>query len=539
MGFNDFWNDRADAANEFLRTGRSRDDSLLARDNTFTAKNNTLEARDFAEATRDNTLNTGADCVSTSSCPSGWGCVNGVCVQLNNGSSGGSNTPGGGGNCDPSEPESPCNSGGPNSCQEKPQCGDTDDEARECCGTRCCSFGSASSSRPGVHCFCGECPPWPGCTSFCDSYLKSNGEVGPGCKEGRDGNSCDGCTECDGNVGGECKPIFIGADCWCAGEECNGANCEKCDTDENSPNFGECALDATNCQQCATITNHVCPCGFAYLGQPVLPPITVCKSYGEGGLLPINLAQQEAARQCDEICNGDGKEDPCKPKTTNATYCTDTGTGTASCPEGSKQTGFLEAGGETCVFCATEDYSDAPDSCKACDCNCHNDCPECQLCGADGTCYPDPTCQADSYTVEAIFNGVHTYFGYAFVGFPVGSIFNCEENVSENEVLFRATGVPLENVGLYEVRSTTGASPHAGVEFCTTCNQVDDKNDTCEGTTACPSTYTVQQVYLNGNPIASTSRFISGCDKFTPQGGSTTWFYKSGQISLRIIPEFN
>ena len=44
-----------------------------------------------------------------------------------------------------------------------------------------------------------------------------------------------------------------------------------------------------------------------------------------------------------------------------------------------------------------EGYSFNEETCscdpsEACDCNCHDDCPECELCGADGKCYPDPAC---------------------------------------------------------------------------------------------------------------------------------------------------
>jgi len=368
---NDFWNSSI-RANEFLRSGVVNDTVRNADDiDTF-----------GTTGSNSGGLDTGASCVSTSQCPSGWGCVNGVCQQLNNGLSGGSSSPGGGGDCDPGNPESPCNSGGPDSCQQTPQCGDTAEEARDCCGTRCCSFGSASSPRPGVHCWCGECPPWPGCTEFCENYLKAYGEVGPGCTEGTSGNSCNSCSECNGGL---CEELPTGvAPCWCEGSECNGEGCESCDIDNESDDFGECAFEADSCQDCATIINHQCPCGV------VLSPVKACKPYGEGGLLAINLAQQEAYRRCTEAC--DGQANPCLPVIDGKTYCTDTGTGVASCPEGSKQTGFLDTGGEQCVFCQTEDYSGLPDSCKECDCNCHDDCPDCQICSINGTCVDDPTC---------------------------------------------------------------------------------------------------------------------------------------------------
>ena len=375
MGLNDFWS-TSQRANDFLRTGSFNDTVRNEGSNTGSW------SRNVGGGGNNNSLSTGSGCTGSSQCPSGWACVDGICQQMGSGGNQQQYSPGGG-DCDPDDPESPCNSGGPGACQQTPGCGD-DSEARDCCGERCCSFGSASSSRPGVNCFCGPCPPWPGCTSFCSSYLKANGVPGPGCTEGRDGNSCDACTECDGNVGGECQPLSIGAPCWCEGEECNGDACQKCETDPESSDYGECSLDAANCQDCATITNYLCPCNVT------LPPVTVCKPYGAGGLLAINLAQQEAARQCQEVCAA--RPDPCAPECTNHTRCTDIGTGVAACLEGETQTGTLEVGGETCVFCEKCDISNLPDSCKECDCNCHLDCPECTFCNASGQCEQDPAC---------------------------------------------------------------------------------------------------------------------------------------------------
>lgn len=502
MGFNDFWNDRADAANDFLNTGVIN--SIVQNSNNFSS--GSLSSPSTGSG--NSGLSTGSNCVSTSQCPSGWGCVNGRCQQLTNGSSTSISSPGRGGNCDPDEPEAPCNSGGPNSCQEQPQCGDTDDQARarDCCGTRCCSFGSASSSRPGISCYCGECPPLPGCTRFCDSYLKANGEVGPGCGEGSGGNSCDGCSECDGNVGGECQPIFIGADCWCEQEgECNSDNCETCVTDEDSPDLGSCRLDESNCQQCATITNHLCPCNI------ILPPITVCKPYGEGGLLPINLAQREAAEQCGEEC--DIKPDPCKPKTTSATYC-----GGVACPEGSTQTGFLEAGGETCVFCSTKDYSDLPDSCKDCDCNCHDDCPNCQLCGADGTCYPDPACEgywAEGVLVQRVDYGVCIQLCSLYPDYSLGQYIFNGLNYSLAASISGQIGV--DDTGLYTQYTGVDGSP----QYCGPAG------------VGAPGAQYYDAFNSDGTKVSSSQFFGSGEQGNCPSPGF--FFYNEKRYSHTII----
>lgn len=375
---NDFWS-TAQRAEDFLNTGFIND---TVRNAGYETRNETRnEARN--ERTEDR-LDRGYTCFSTSQCPSGWGCVGGVCAQLNSGSNDGISTPGGGSDCDPDNPQSPCNSGGPNSCQQTPQCGDDSngrDEARECCNNRCCTFGSASSSRPGVHCFCGDCPDLPGCSSFCDSYLKANGEGGPGCREGFDGNSCGGCTECDN---GECRPITLGAPCYCENSECDAQDCQKCDTDEESLTFGQCLPNPDGCQDCATITNHRCPCGV------VLPPITACVPHGKSGPTAVNTAQDKAATQCEEECDN---LDPCAPLVTTFLQCAGDD-GPATCPPGSTQTGVVEAGGQECAFCKIEDSCSTPASCpeNKIECHCHDDCPDCEFCNSTGSCQREPVC---------------------------------------------------------------------------------------------------------------------------------------------------
>jgi len=415
---NDFW-DTSQRANDFLRTGRTGNagDILRNQNDSFLivdTDDNWVGGAPTGGNGGDN-LGTGSPCTGSTQCPSGWACIDGICQQGGNsgGSGGGGNQgqPGpGGGDCDPDDPESPCNTGGPGSCQQAPGCGDNE-QATDCCGTRCCSFGSSSSSRPGVHCWCGPCPPWPTCSDFCEAYLKANGEPGPGCSEGRDGNSCDSCSYCQG---GQCvKDLPSFTPCWCEGNECNGGNCQKCETDPESRDYGECTLDASNCQQCATITNHKCPCGRLFTGPVVLPPITVCKPYGAGGLLPINLAQQEAARRCNEICSGDDVDpDPCTPKTGLVNRCcfADTGCRNPKCGTGQETVGStVGPDGLGCVTCKVT--FPLPSECEPCDCNCDNDCPNCQLCGADGKCYPDPACEDDEDLMVRVVETQTVYTG--------------------------------------------------------------------------------------------------------------------------------
>lgn len=386
--------------------------------------------------------------------------------------------------CDPDDPNSPCNTGGPGACQQTPNCGDT--EGRDCCGTRCCSFGSASSTRPGVHCWCSECPPWPTCSDFCEAYLKANGEPGPGCAEGRDGNSCDSCSVCES---GECVKDTFSPPCWCEGEGCNTNGCYKCNTDPESFDYGDCEFDGSNCQQCATIRNHMCPCGRLFTGPIILPDITVCKAYGAGGLLPINLAQQKAVEMCNELCKGE-PADPCKPRCSTPVRCTDTGTGVLACKPGETQVGSIESGGEMCLLCEACDYSGLPDSCKECDCNCNDDCPSCQLCGADGTCYPDPACENKffreiAYSQEICDQGYNPFVGCTMADCPANADF------VSTIVAQRDGEVGVDDIG-YQWRQAYKTP----VTNCIYCPNLDDRKLTED---------IVSELYLNGVATGTTT----------------------------------
>ena len=331
---NDFWN-TSSRANNFLETG---------------IVNDTVRNEVNSDGTPANTPATPAPprCTSTSQCAAGYACVNGKCTFMGQGSGSGQQpSPGAGGDCDPQDPNSACNQGGVGACQQEadPCIGAEDaEEGKNCCGTRCCSFGSASSSRPGVHCFCGECPPWPGCTSFCDSYLKTWGKPGPGCDEGFGGNSCNSCTYCDGNVGGECKRIKVNQPCWCAESNCKGP-CERCETEDKpfeGQYLGDCRYDpdTTGCSTCATTLNHKCPkCPV------IIPEERVCVSVSSGQN-PRQLLNQKLAKICEEACKVDK---PCE------------------CPN--------------------------PDpACKQCECNCNTECGPCKICNGNCECVDDPAC---------------------------------------------------------------------------------------------------------------------------------------------------
>jgi len=382
MGLKDFW-DKSDSADNFLRTGKI---------NGLVRNLDSPNIRDLGGGFAQNgsaPLSSNG-CTSSSQCPSGYACVNGECTLMGGGSGsantgGQQSTPGSTAACDPDQPNAPCNKGGRDSCQQTPNCGDTP-EARECCGTRCCSFGSAASSRPGVHCFCGPCPPWPTCTDFCESYLKANGEPGPSCTEGKDGNSCGPCSYCTGS---RCVDEVGGlAPCWCEQNEgsCNTGGCEFCNKET-----GDCEFEASRCRSCAESVNHLCPCSNAQGKQVILGRIRVCTPYGTNPTA-TTLRMSAEAQACQEACSSPGADnDPCTPKTETTTRCG--GEGGPSCQDGETQVGVVEntLTGEACIICETS--KDLPEECEECDCNCSDDCPDCSICSENGTCEPDPACQ--------------------------------------------------------------------------------------------------------------------------------------------------
>ena len=312
-------------------------------------------------------------CFSNSGCPSGYACVGGWCGRADG--SGGPEAPGGQGSgpggrpgqC-PDGPDSPCNNGGPDSCQTTPNCGEVPRED-ECCGQdRCCTFGSLSSFRPGVTCQCGECPT-PSCTSFCDYALKSFGSESADCK----GSSCDTCSECRY---GQCEQITDGtAPCFCSGATACG-DCEKCITDSESINFGDCEFlpYETNCQTCQTSYNYYCGCG-KYLDVPVI----ACVPYGGNAWPEVHA---KAAKLCEGAC------EPRKCEGSSNCFFYDSGdTGMPTCGEGKTQTGVIETDKGICVVCEECE----PDT--ECECSMNSDCGHCEVCGSNCKCQPDTGCE--------------------------------------------------------------------------------------------------------------------------------------------------
>ena len=347
------WPGAADAANDFLAGNTASPQGFVKTDDGVW----------YAPGS------TSTPCTSTLQCPTGYACVGQRCQRADGG--GGSGAPGGQGSgpggtpgqC-PDGPNSPCNTGGPDSCQSAPTCGGKDDE---CCGqSKCCTFGSLSSFRPGVTCQCGECPE-PPCTDFCDFYLKAFGEEGADCKD----RGCDSCSEC---TGGYCEQLDSGAPCFCSGATACG-DCEKCITDSEDFDFGDCEFlpYETNCKDCRTSTNYYCGCG-KYLGS-----VTHCVPYGEN---PWPGLHAKAAKACEGAC----KPPRCKSRS-NCVFYSGGGVGMPTCSEGETQKGVIYTSKGICVLCEECE----PDT--ECECSTNSDCGHCEVCGSDCTCQPDDGCE--------------------------------------------------------------------------------------------------------------------------------------------------
>ena len=384
MGLGNWWKEAASKAEDFLGSGRYNETVLNAPLNYNTSSSNRTGGSGLAGG---GGLSGG--CTSSSQCPAGYACINGVCryMDVGGGATGGSAASAG--DCNGNDPLSPCNQSTPNSCQQSPNCG-SDPQPRDCCGSRCCRFSAA-----GVQCFCGDCPPLPGCNDYCTNYRAANGEDADNCG----GKSCDECSTCNN---GECVPLGSSAPCHCGQDQPCPGDCMKCVTDPESSSLGECRLTPDDCKSCATIYNYRCPCNV------VLPSVTACKPWGASGLTATDLAYAKAASMCQNSICPDPKNDPCAPQCQSRTFCTDTGTGVASCPEGWSQTGTLEAGGNRCVFCQKCSTDSLPESCKDCDCNCHDDCPPCQICNQSGQCVDDPKCKYGTWVFTGTQNNTGT-----------------------------------------------------------------------------------------------------------------------------------
>jgi hypothetical protein len=151
-------------------------------------------------------------CINSSQCGSGFACVNGICVQiqddygfggpcLSGGSDGGSGACGG------------SSAGNVESC--------TTDTPGACGSTGAISGGVGCDEPKPIH-------PWNppsnnSCDGFCDSWGASFGTIHPGC----DGKGCPDCEEC--SIFGECERDSAGS-CKCGSPKPNETiRCYSCD----------------------------------------------------------------------------------------------------------------------------------------------------------------------------------------------------------------------------------------------------------------------------------------------------------------------
>jgi len=366
-------------------------------------------ADEFLKSGRITTALGGTKCSSSTQCASGYKCVGGQCVPVQasggTGGSGGTSSSGGFGgtsNCDGgpdgqnggtsgtggsgcSSP-APIGGGGSTGCTTT-TCGQGTNaygEDSDCCGERCCRyFATGIPSDPiNVNCFCGPCPGTKVklCNQFCAEYYAANGEDAGGCGPEV---KCDECTECAGT--------FEGGGYYCTEKanqpcHCDPNKLEECDicNSDGSVSEGECL-------ECCEIPNY--PCKYGPFS------IKACQPKGTTGLSVCNVAQIEAEKKCQEKAPPDGVPGECIPSCIPKTTPPAPGPcpspdNPLSCPadRDCTWTGCIEAGGEHVTLYTECDYTDLPDSCKECDCNCHNDCKECELCNENCKCEPDPSC---------------------------------------------------------------------------------------------------------------------------------------------------
>lgn len=412
-------------------------------------------ADEFLKSGRIETALGGTRCSSSTQCASGYKCVGGQCVPVQasggTGGSGGTSSSGGFGgtsNCDGgpdgqdggtsgtggsgcSSP-APIGGGGSTGCTTT-TCGQGTNaygEDSDCCGERCCRyFATGIPSDPiNVNCFCGPCPGTTGspcgdgyppcgpglacingkctkvkpCNQFCSEYYAANGEDADGCSpEVR----CDECTECAGT--------FEGGGHYCTEKENQPCHCDPDKLEECDICNSDGSTSPGVCLECCTIQNYDCGCGTAVT-------VEACRERGASGRSQCNLAQDAAAAKCAELC--EIKPDPC------AGICgTKTITGDGPCPEnptppdaddGHTLTlrGCLESLGQHAIFYDDCDFSQAPEQCKQCDCNCHNDCKECELCNENCKCEPDPSCSENGISTWKLNIPSYTTYSINTVG---------------------------------------------------------------------------------------------------------------------------
>ena len=372
-GFRTWWTKQAAKAETFQRSGGLKESDVVS----------------GYDPNRQVSANP-TKCTSSTQCASGFVCINGECIEGIIGTRNGSGEVSGpGAPCDPPAPGTGGNACGSGIGTNTPtctlaKCDNTNTlEPDEHCGTTCCRY-----SGTGVVCYNGECP-YSGCSQFCTSYLASNGEPGPGCSDGPEGNSCDECTFCDVYSGavGICTPKSEGfaegtEPCWCdTAEQC--VDCDKCSTDPDDVfDFGKCTYDETDCYNCAQLSNYECGCGLLAQGyhcEPVNSPnpaISVLR----------NKLEEQCAKDC--ICNAEQKYKEWVTPTQTEPPCPD-----GWCCEIESSTSTEVDGVTYTKYVRKDSNCGQATTCGArpIECNCHAECEACQECN-NGYCQEIKDC---------------------------------------------------------------------------------------------------------------------------------------------------
>ena len=355
------------------------------------------EVTAVAEALSGDALSRQFNCLAAKDCGSGFQCVGGICIEmdaiakevkanLSASSYSGASLSAGNRGCVDDGDSTSADYGCATGCNSGAGCGS--EGGFSCCGGTVYNCPSGPS--------CSPCPNRPtSCNSYCDDYLKANGESAEGCL----GRECGDCSSCDS---GSCVEYLPGSGpCFCQGDSDACGECETCESNgqcEEAPE-GECKEE---CDCCVT-----CEGGRRFCGTTTLNASNgkTCKQACREALYKRHCedredclpqkdpCQPDPCNDCEKDCDCTTHNLPCgspPPPSPSGYSCTITGQISAEpCADTADENGW--GGGGITYFMRCCKISDE-ESCEACDCNCENDCPYCHTCNAQGECVRDEDC---------------------------------------------------------------------------------------------------------------------------------------------------